>query len=459
MTTPKVDDLSAVHLIGAGGAGMSALARVLVAKGSRVSGSDIKGSKQLTALRAIGVRTAVGHRAANIDGASVIVVSSAIAPANPEILAAQDLGLPVLQRAQVLAMLMRERRGIAVAGTHGKTTTTSMIAMALRRAGLDPSFLIGGDVNEIGTNAHHGAGEWLVAEADESDGSFLWLTPDVAVVTNIEADHLDYYRNVSQIMEAFSAFVANVRPGGSVVVCADDAGAMRAVRGASCNIVTYGLEPGSTWAGTVTERGPDGTRVHVERDGVTMGELRLAVSGDHNVRNALAALAVAGLAGADPTAAAEELASFGGVARRFELRGRAGGVSVVDDYAHHPTELRATLAGARDRGYQRLIAVFQPHRFSRTAAMGKELGAALSAADLVVVTDVYGAGEAPVPGVNGKMVLDGLLEETGRAIAAYLPARRDIAPFVASRVRPGDLVLTLGAGDVTMLAGDILDHL
>ncbi|HVL90303.1 MAG TPA: UDP-N-acetylmuramate--L-alanine ligase [Actinomycetota bacterium] len=455
----RIDDLSTVHLVGVGGAGMSALARVLVARGATVSGSDIKESRGLAALRALGVRAEVGHRAENLEGAGALVVSSAIPPHNPELQAARAAGIPVLQRAQVLAMLMRERRGVAVAGTHGKTTTTSMIAMAMRHAGLDPTFLIGGDLNETGTNAHHGTGEWLVAEADESDGSFLWLAPDVAVVTNIEADHLDYYRDEDEIRQAFLSFVANVRPGGTVVLCDDDPGSAGIADRIPVTVVRYGIGEGDGWRARVIERGPGGIRAAIARDGEHLGEASLSVAGDHNLRNALAAFAVADLAGVPFETAAEELAVFGGVARRFEFRGLANDITIVDDYAHHPTEIAATLASARERGFDRIVAIFQPHRYSRTEAMGAALGAALAGADLAVVTDVYGAGEQPVPGVTGKRVVDGLLDAVPRARVAYLPLGSDLAGFAARIGRPGDLILTLGAGDITMLADEILDRL
>ena len=444
-----------VHLVGIGGAGMSAIAKVLLARGVDVRGSDLKESRATHALRALGARIELGHRAENVAEADVLVVSSAIPPANPEVAEARDRGIPVLQRAQVLALLMRERRAIAVAGTHGKTTTTSMIAVILQSAGLDPTFLIGGDLNEQGTNAHHGAGEWLVAEADESDGSFLWLAPEVAVVTNVEADHLDFYAGAADIRAAFGAFAEGLPPNGVLIACADDVGAAALLEDYRGRAIPYGIERGTLRA-EVVERGPTGTRSSVSADGQPVGELKLRVPGDHNVRNALAAVAAAGEAGVEFDAAAAALASFTGVARRFQLRGAADGVTLVDDYAHHPTEIAATLASARERGWQRVIAVFQPHRFSRTRHLGAALGASLAAADLTIVTDVYGAGEDPEPGVTGKLVVDGLLAAKPSARAAYIPSRRVLPDLVVARAKPGDLVMTIGAGDVTMLADEIL---
>jgi UDP-N-acetylmuramate--alanine ligase len=437
---------------------MSALARVLLARGARVSGSDLKESRALAALRALGANVALGHRAENVDGSATVVVSSAIPEANAEVRAAREKGLPIVQRAQVLALLMRESRGIAVAGTHGKTTTTSMIAMVLRHAGLDPTFLIGGDLNEAGTNAHHGDGEWLVAEADESDGSLLWLAPQIAVVGNIEADHLDHYRDEDEIRETFIAFLGNLPADGVAVLGGDDP-AVAAISGrVDRPTVTFGLANGD-WTGEISERGPDGQRVVVRRGGDVAGELALAVPGEHNVRNALAALAVCDLVGVPLDIAAEELAKFSGVQRRFQVRGAAGGVTFIDDYAHHPTEVRATLAAAREQGWRRVVAVFQPHRYSRTLHLGRELGEALASADRVVVTDVYGAGEQPIPGVSGRTVLDGVLQARPRAQVAYLPKPRDVPSFVAARAEPGDLVLTIGAGDVTMLADELINAL
>jgi UDP-N-acetylmuramate--alanine ligase len=452
------DLLRAVHLVGIGGAGMSALARVLLARGARVSGSDLKDSRGLAALRAQGADVSIGHRAENLDGTRTVVVSAAIPTTNAEVRAARERGLPILQRAQVLALLMRESRGIAVAGTHGKTTTTSMIAMVLRHAGLDPTFLIGGDLNEVGTNAHHGDGDWLVAEADESDGSLLWLAPEIAVVGNIEADHLDHYRDEAEIRETFVAFLGNVPADGAAVLGADDpAVAEMAVR-IDRRTVTFGLRHGD-WTGEVVERGPSGQRVIVRRSGDVVGELALAVPGEHNVLNALATLAVADLVGVPFAVAAEEMASFTGVQRRFQVRGSASGVTFIDDYAHHPTEVRATLASAREQGWRRVVAVFQPHRYSRTLHLGRQLGEALASADRVVVTDVYGAGEQPIPGVSGRIVLDGVLQARPRAQVAYLPKPGDVPSFLVARSEPGDLVLTIGAGDVTMLADDVINAL
>jgi len=452
-----VADLGPVHLIGIGGAGMSALAKILMARGVAVSGSDLKESPDLAALRALGARIAAGHDEENLVDATTVVVSSAIRETNPELRAARARGLRVLHRAQVLSLLMRDRRGIAVAGTHGKTTTTSMIALILQRAGLDPSFLVGGEVNERGTNAHDGNGEWLVAEADESDGSFLWLAPEIAVVTSIEADHLDHYKDEAEVRDTFLAFMTNVPPDGVIVACTDDPGVRAAAPRSGRTLITYGLRD-AEWT---AERTPTdgGQTVRIFRNGTALGELALPVPGAHNVLNALAAIAASTAVGVEFDAIADALGRYGGVRRRFERRGSAGGVAVIDDYAHNPSKVRAALAAAREQTPARLIAVFQPHLYSRTQHLGHALGAALAEADLVVITDVYGAREDPTPGVTGKLVVDGLLDASPRRRVAYLPRRGDIPGYVADRSAPGDVVLTIGAGDITMLCDEILARL
>lgn len=451
MTVDLVADVSPVHLIGIGGAGMSALARVLLSRGVTVSGSDLKDHAGLTALRALGARICIGHDANNVADARAVVVSSAIRATNPELMHAREGGLLVLHRAQMLAMLMRDRRGIVVAGTHGKTTTTSMVALGLQSGGLDPSFLIGGDLNERGTNAHHGRDGWIVVEADESDGSFLWLTPEVAVVTNIEAEHLDHYRDEAEVRETFLAFMDGVSIDGVVVACADDRGVRAVLARVSRRIVTYGLDDGD-WRGT---RHPDGT-LSVHHAGEVVATLIPRAPGAHNARNILAALAASAAAGVDPAAAAVGIAAFAGPQRRFQRKGDVGGISVVDEYAHHPTEVRAALAAAREQAAGRVVAIFQPHLYSRTRFFGHDLGVALAAADLVVVTDIFGSREDPEPGVTGKLVVDGVGDADPRRRVAYLPKRADIVPYVVANVRPGDMVLTIGAGDVTMLGEQIL---
>jgi UDP-N-acetylmuramate--alanine ligase len=458
LEVPDLSTIHRVHLVGIGGAGMSGLARLFLARGVAVSGSDLKESTQLEELRMVGADVAAGHDVANLAEPDAVVVSTAIGPANPEVEEARRRGVPVLARAQVLAAMMRERRGIAVAGTHGKTTTTSMLAVILERAGLDPTYVVGGDLNESGSNARSGTGEVFLAEADESDGSFLLLQPEVAVVTNVEEDHLDFYADGEEIEAAFTAFC---RRAGVVVACADDPGAVRVVEASGATTVWYGE---SDTADVVVEeaavrKGGGTCRIRVgPSPGAEpwAGRLELPVPGRQHLLNAAGAVAVATRLGIPAATAVAALEGFGGVRRRWELRGRARGAAFVDDYAHHPTEISATLGAARADGAERIVAVFQPHRFSRTSSLWRALGESLVGADVVVVTDVFGAGERPVPGVTGKLVVDGLVEAAPGKRAVYLPRRSDVAPFLAREVRPGDLVLTLGAGDITMVGSETL---
>jgi UDP-N-acetylmuramate--alanine ligase len=458
LDVPDLSTLRRVHLVGIGGAGMSGLARLFLARGVTVSGSDLKETPPLEELRTLGATISPGHDAVNLVDPDAVVVSTAIGPGNPEVEEARRRKIPVLARAQVLAAMMRERRGIAVAGTHGKTTTTSMLAVILERAGLDPTYVVGGDLNESGSNARFGTGEVFLAEADESDGSFLLLEPEVAVVTNVEEDHLDFFGGAEEIEAAFTAFC---RRAGLVVACADDPGAVRFVEASAATAVWYGE---SASADVVVEdavvgRGGGSCRIRVSpASGVRpwTGRLDLPVPGRQHLLNGAAAVAVATRIGIEAATAVAALAGFGGVRRRWELRGRARGATFVDDYAHHPTEISATLLAAGADGADRIVAVFQPHRFSRTSALWRALGESLIGANLVVVTDVFGAGERPVPGVTGKLVVDGLVEAAPGKRAVYLPRRSDVAPFLAREVRPGDLVLTLGAGDITMVGSETL---
>lgn len=456
--TLPVPDLSAVrviHLVGIGGAGMSGLARLFLSRGVRVTGSDLKWSPGLRLLEMAGASVTLGHGAANLDRPDAVVVSTAIPADNPEVTVARARRIPVLARAQVLAALMRDRRGIAIAGTHGKTTTTSMIAVLLERAGRDPTYVIGGDLNESGSNARFGNGDLFVAEADESDGSFLLLSPEIAVVTNVDDDHLDFYKDRQEVEAAFVAFC---RRAGTVVASGDDEAARRVLQASRTPGITYGESPDNDVVVEVVQLGQDGGRCRVSIGGRTV-DVAVSIPGRHYLRNAAAALAVANLIGVRPEEAAWALGAFTGVRRRFERRGSSGGAVFVDDYAHHPVEVAATLDAARADGMRRLVAVFQPHRYSRTAALSRRLGESLSSADLIVVTDVYGAGELPVPGISGKLVVDALLEAAPGKRAVYLPRRSDVAPFLAREVRPGDLILTLGAGDITMVGEETLARL
>lgn len=457
--------LDRVHLIGIGGVGMSGIARILLARGAAVSGSDAKDSRVLLALRAQGAKVVVGHVGANLeqlDGPVTVVVSTAIRADNPELSLARDRGLTVLHRAEALAALMVGHEVACVSGTHGKTSTTSMLTVALQHCGLDPSFAIGGDLAVAGSGAHHGAGRIFVAEADESDGSFLRLRPRVAVVTNVEADHLDHHGSADAYAAAFEAFLARITPGGTLVSCADDPGAERlAIRAAAAGLRVrrYGRAGGGDRAdATLLDYRPAGTgsRARLRVAGAEH-TLPMAVPGEHMALNALAAL-LAGLElGAPVEALLAGLAGFAGVRRRFEFKGSSAGVVVYDDYAHHPTEVSAQLRAAREITEGRLLVAFQPHLYSRTRDFHRAFGAALALADEVVVLDVFGAREDPEPGVSGALVADAVPLPAGRV--HYVPHWARVPAVLAGLARPGDLIITMGAGDVTVLGPEVLTEL
>ena len=438
-----------VHIVGVGGAGMSAIATVLAAMGHTVSGSDLKESGGLLRLRAGGLNVTVGHAADNVpDGADALAISTAIPRTNPEVAAAESRGIPVLRRADALAAIAATRRTVAVAGTHGKTTTSSMLALVLVEAGLRPSFIIGGDVNEIGTGAVWDDGDLFVVEADESDGTFLELGAFAALVTNVEPDHLEHYGGFDALVDAFRRF-ADTTPG-PVVVGADDE------LSKSLGGITYGTAEDAEYRMVDVDAGRSTVSFAVEHGGSRLGVVRLPVPGLHNARNACGAVVMGLQLGAEFEAAARALARYGGVARRFQFRGERDGVTYVDDYAHLPTEVRAALAAAKDGGWRRIVCVFQPHRYSRTAALWQDFANAFADADLLVLTDVYAADEPPRPGVSGKLIVNAVLEADPSAQVAYLPTRRDWAPFLRRALRPGDLCLTLGAGDLTALPDELL---
>jgi UDP-N-acetylmuramate--alanine ligase len=453
-----LDPSRAVHLVGIGGAGMSALASILLQRGHLVSGSDLRGGPAANALSAMGAQIFVGHAAEHLGDPAVVVVSTAVPADNPEVAEARRRGVAVIHRAELLAALIAGRRGLLVAGTHGKTTTTSMVTVALQQAGLDPSFAIGGMLHGSGASAHHGAGDVFVAEADESDRSLLVFTPDCAIVTNVELDHHDVYSGLDDVLSTFSQFLARRTPGAPAILCADDHGARHLAGMIDGPVLTYGLTPDADVQLTAVTLDENGSSCTLLSGDAPPAQLRLRVPGRHNLLNAAAAVAAATWAGAEPSAVLEGLASFGGAQRRFERVGTVGGVTVVDDYAHHPTELIATIAAARQSAVRgRLIAVFQPHRYSRTSALAGELGRALAGADLAVVTDVYAAGESPVPGVTGQLVADAAAA-TG-VITHYVPDTAAVPDAVARLVSDGDLVLTMGAGDITQTGPLLLAQL
>ncbi|MBI9115463.1 UDP-N-acetylmuramate--L-alanine ligase [Sanguibacter suaedae] len=468
---PTVTDLGTVHLVGIGGAGMSVVARLLAADGAAVQGSDARRSVTTDQLVAEGVTVHVGHRASNLGDATTVVLSSAVRDDNPELAGARARGLRIMHRSEALAVLMAGRRSVAVAGAHGKTTTSALTAVTLRGAGLDPSFAIGGTVlTEDGPlpGGHRGTGDVLVAEADESDGSFLNYRPTVAVVTNVEPDHLDHYGTRAAFEQAFDDFAANVVEGGTLVACADDAGSAALARrraDAGARVVTYGTASaaGATVSGYVVDDLSGGCSfVLTLHPGTSLVDedvrldVRLRVSGEHNASNAAAAVVAAVVLGVTPDEAARAVGEFRGTGRRFETRGEVGGVRVVDDYAHHPTEVAALLAAARGvaRG-GRVLALFQPHLYSRTRIFAQEFADAFDAADLVVVCDVYAAREDVDPSVGPHLVVDRMRSGRGRVVLDRVEA----ALTVASEAAPGDVVLTVGAGDVTELGSTVLDAL
>lgn len=445
------------HFIGIGGAGMSGLARVLHDRGVIVTGSDLKASRYAAALQEAGVTVHIGHAAENLGDPEVVVVSSAIPESNPEVKAARERNIPIWPRAKMLAHIAGEDACVAVAGTHGKTTTSSMMATVLDGIGLDPTFLIGGELNDMGANARCGGGGHCVVEADESDGSFLYLNPRVSIITNVEADHLDHYGSFEAVVETFGQFIERTPSSGAVVVCADDPGLVALARErSSAPVITYGFAEDADVRCASPVRHGMGHRFTVHLEGGRSVQAAVSVPGIHNVLNGTGVLAAVSALELDVEAAAAVLGAFSGVRRRFDHVGEAAGVTVVDDYAHHPTEVRATLAAAKDAGFGRVWVVFQPHRYSRTQALGRDFGEAFGDADKVVLMDVYSAGEAPIPGVSGKTLLHAMLEHEPRTQAAYFPHRDEIEGYLADRVRPGDLVMTMGAGDVTTLGAGIV---
>ncbi|CAB4329989.1 unannotated protein [freshwater metagenome] len=444
-----------VHFVGVGGSGMSGLARIMTTHGISVSGSDEKASSVLSGLRAIGVVVSEGHDASNVDGADFLVFSSAISGSNPEIQRAQELGIIQFSRAQALAILMSGSRSVAVAGTHGKTTTTSMLTVAIQSCGEDPSFAIGGTLSVSGSNAHRGTGEFFIAEADESDGSFVEYRPFGAIVTNVEHDHVDYFPTPESVVDAFAKFVTTISPEGFLVYCADDAGSTSLGSStSSCATYSYGVNEGADLHIDRIELEPGGSRARALWRGRSIGVIEIHVPGHHNLLNAAGAL-TAGLALNLPAAELlAGLATFRGTGRRFELKGQVHGIRVIDDYGHHPTEIAATLTAARRYATDgRVLIVFQPHRYSRTKAFVNEFAIALDLADLAWVLEVYGASEKPIPGVSAASIVKKMQR------GFFEPNFMSATEAVVAEAKAGDVILTLGAGDVSSLSGIIVDAL
>jgi UDP-N-acetylmuramate--alanine ligase len=448
-----------IHFIGVGGAGMSGIARIMLAKGFSISGSDKADSAMLTSLSALGAKIFIGHAAENLGSAQIVIVSSAISESNSELIAAKAKGLPVIARATALAWLMSESTSVAVAGTHGKTTTTAMLTVALQTAGLDPSFAIGGTINTAGTNAHSGSGSIFVAEADESDGSFLAYRPNGAIITNIELDHVDHFANEDEVFAVFEQFVGSIKQGGFLVACGDDAGVNRLLKQIKRDDLTihlYGKGANNDFKVDKLHLAPKGSSAVVSSTGRRIGELKLAVAGEHNLLNALAAFTAATALGAAETKLFDGLSGFTGTKRRFELKGEVDGVKVIDDYGHHPTEIKVTLTTARNLAQAgRVIVIFQPHRYSRTAAFAQQFSTSLQLADFTFLLEVYAASEKPLPGISSLLIS----KQMSSSQVKFEPSMVEVVNEVSAMAKPGDVILTLGAGDVSSLGEPILQAL
>ena len=448
-----------VHFIGIGGIGMSGIAEILLTLGMKVSGSDLRRGSVTDRLAQMGATVYEGHEAGHVDDASVVVTSSAVSASNPEVLEARARKIPVIQRAEMLAELMRLKYGIAIAGMHGKTTTTSMVASVLAAGGLDPTVVVGGRVDALGSNARLGSSQYLVAEADESDRSFLKLSPILAVVTNLDREHMDCYRDMADVEAAFLTFMDKVPFYGAVIACLDNSQLAKILPGAQRRVYTYGVAPSADYRLEVLDAGSElGDRANCAVSGFRrfqvitahgpLGPFELRVPGRHNILNATAAVAIAHQLGIAADKIAEGLANFNGVDRRFQLRGKANGIAVVDDYGHHPTEISATLAAARECGYGKIHVIFQPHRYTRTRDLLDEFGQAFTLADTVTVLPIYAASEEPIPGVSAELLVARVRDAQARYAADFATA----VTLTIEVAQPGDLILTLGAGNVSQLA-------
>lgn len=452
--------LDDVHILGLGGAGMSGIARILIAQGKKVSGSDLKDSRRLTALRNLGVEVFIGHSAENLSANKSIIASTAIKENNVEIIRAKEMGLNIYSRAQALRAITHGFKTVAIAGTHGKTTTTSMVTVTLQNCQQDPSFVIGSELAETGANAHLGHGEIFVVESDESDGSFLNLSPKVAVVTNVEPDHLDFWKQYEKLEQAFVDFVLKVKDqDGFAVICTDDKGAFKLAQEVQekISLITYGQSQADLLISNVKPKLP-GYSFNLEFQNKALGEFELSVPGMHNVLNATAAVAVGIGLGFDLSKIRTALQTFTGTRRRFEYRGSVNKVRVFDDYAHHPTEITATLKAAREVvGSGKLIVAFQAHHYYRTALFNKEFGEALGLADIAIVLEVFAPGEEPIPGASGQTMASHV--PLPKDAVVFEPSWSQVAKRLVERAEPNDIIMTLGAGDIGMLAGEILDLL
>ncbi len=447
-----------IHFVGIGGIGMSGIAEVLLNLGYKVSGSDMKESDTTERLRKLGGEISVGHRAENITAPHVVVISSAVKNDNLEVIAAREKQIPVIPRAEMLAELMRLKYGVAIAGAHGKTTTTSMVATVLAAGGIDPTVVIGGKLNSLGTNAKLGQGEFLVAEADESDGSFLKLSPTIAVVTTIDAEHLDYYKDIDEIKAAFLTFINKVPFYGVSILCLDQPHIQALIPQVQKRYQTYGMSTQADYQAKEISLKPLGSRFKVVHHDQDLGWFELSVPGVHNINNSLAAIGAARELDIDVEIIRKALKDFSGVQRRFTIKGEVNGIIVVDDYGHHPTEVKATLAAAAAGLERRVVVVFQPHRYTRTQHLIEEFFTAFNQADKLIVMDIYAAGEKPIPGVSGQTLYEGI-KKHGHKDVTFLPDKDAVADHMAGVLRKGDLMITLGAGDVWKIGEQVLEKL
>jgi len=447
-----------VHFVGIGGSGMNGIAEVLINQGHRVSGSDLKETAVTRRLQSLGAQVFLGHSEANVRDVDVVVISSAVSRDNPEVRSAESQLIPVIRRAEMLAELMRMKYGIAVAGAHGKTTTTSMIATVLGYGGIDPTIVIGGRLNSIGSNARLGQSDFLVAEADESDGSFLQLSPTIAVVTNIDAEHLDFYGSLEKIESTFLEFINKIPFYGLSILCVDDPNVQGLIPGVKKRFFTYGTSAQVDLQASHIRQAGFESVFDVTLRGKSIGEFELCAPGLHNVLNGLAAVAVGLELGLAPEVIREGLKTYSGVQRRFTLLGEVGGIRIVDDYGHHPTEIQATLAVAKGLQAGRVVTIFQPHRYTRTRDHLEEFATAFNQTDILVLTGIYAAGETPIPGITAERLMQGI-QGHGHRDVTCIPEPAKIINHLLSILRPGDLVLTLGAGDVYKIGEALLQRL
>ena len=454
-----LDKIKNIHFIGIGGAGMSALSYVMIKRGYQVSGSDAKPGYMATNLAKEGALVFIGHYACQIERAEVVVVSTAIHPDNPELVEAKKRQVPVIHRSDVLAYLMNKHKGVAVAGAHGKTTTSSMLSCITCEGGLDPTIVVGGIVNNLGSNAVNGKSDYVVAEADESDGSFLKFHPYLAVITNIENDHLDHYGSEENIQAAFAKFVEQIKEDGKAILCYDNAKVRALGEKTGKTVISYGIDSkDADYRAENIEYGKNGTTYDILYKNEVIGKGQLIVPGRHNVLNSLGAIAAARELGIPLESILASLAHFSGAKRRFETKGKVGGVWVVDDYAHHPTEIAVTLKAARQTQPERLVCVFQPHRYTRTQLLLDQFAVAFKDCDELIITDIYAASEDPIPGVSGEMLAHKIAETTGQKVR-YISGQDKIEETLEREVRPGDLVITMGAGDIYRLGEQLVQAL